>query len=206
MPPKPTLRIGLIVECGNQGAEWKALPVLIRKIRAGLLYELVAMDSKEKLLQSCGEQAKTLFDIGCQYVLIVWDLRPAWPDKKHKPCRREERLKVIDTLNRAGVNSTKVVLLCISMEFEAWLLADGVAITAFIDPDGRWTPVPSHKKTDRNQNPKATLNTIFKPSKYGEYLDREHAVKICEHITSLSRMNKVKSFKRFRSKLDGIVA
>lgn len=204
MPKEPPPRIGLIVECGREGAEWRALPVLIEKIRPGTTVDRVAMDNKDLLLQGCADEARTLLDVGCDRVFIVWDLRPPWDDEAARPSCKDERQTMIDTLNRGRVDLEKVVLLCITMEFEAWLIADGAAITRFLDPANRFKAVSDDPKPEQNQNPKGTLNTIFKPSKYREYLDREHAHRICQQVTSLSRMKKTKSFKRFVAKLTAI--
>ncbi len=140
------MKIGLIVESGPQGAEPQVLPKLIDKLGHKCDISIVTFDNKPKLIEGCGKAAEQLFDEGCDKVLIVWDLYPAWrvPEKKvkegkkrkkAKPCRREDRLAIAASLTAAGIDPRCVPLICIEEELEAWIAADGCAFGGLVPAD-----------------------------------------------------------------------
>ena len=81
------MTIGFIFECGPQGADKQVCEYLAGQLKPGQKIISQTMDNKLKLLEGAAAVAKKLLEQGCERVLIVWDLRPAWPDKKDKPCR-----------------------------------------------------------------------------------------------------------------------
>ena len=94
--------IGFIFECGPQGADKHVCEYLASQLRPGVKPISRTMDNKPNLLEGAASVAKRLLEEGCERVLIVWDLRPAWPDKKEKPCRATERQTLLDALAQAG--------------------------------------------------------------------------------------------------------
>jgi len=79
------MKVGFIFECGPQGADKQVCEYLAAQIRPGIMPVSRTLDNKANLLKDAGKVAAALLAEGCERVLIVWDLRPAWPDKKHKP-------------------------------------------------------------------------------------------------------------------------
>jgi hypothetical protein len=134
--------------------------------------------------------------------LIVWDLRPAWPDKKDKPCRAKERQTLLDALAKEGLQNAPVYLVCVEQELESWLLACDHALSAFLS-----TPAHPHKVTrvrrpDQVANPKSALITYFKRARGMTYDDRVHAIKVLRAAAlDLNRLRCSGSFARFELKL-----
>ena len=84
------MTIGLIPECGPQGADKFVCEYLAAKLRPNVTVVSRTMDDKPNLLSNAAKAAALLLADGCERVLIIWDLRPAWPDKDNKPCRAAE--------------------------------------------------------------------------------------------------------------------
>ena len=97
------MTLGLIFECGPQGADKQVCEYLVQHIKPGIKVSSKTLDNKDNLLRDAGKVAAQLLKDGCTCVLIVWDLRPAWPDKKHKPCRHAERQTLLTRLGEAGL-------------------------------------------------------------------------------------------------------
>ena len=81
------MTIGLIFECGPQGADKQVCEYLAKAIRPGVALTSKTLDNKENLLRDAGRVAAQMLKDGCHCVLIIWDLRPSWPDRREKPCR-----------------------------------------------------------------------------------------------------------------------
>ena len=159
------------------------------------------LDDKPNLIADCGSTAAQLLEDCCDRVVIIWDLRPAWPDKKSKPCLVEERKAIIGSLLSANVQSEEVYLVCIQQELEAWLLADERAIETVLSTDAHPVKIKRRRKVDQIQNPKAALNNLFKEHRGRRYVDRVHAKQIVESMIDLKRLQKVDSFLRFQRAL-----
>lgn len=162
------------------------------------------MDNKLNLLEGAANVAKRLLrQDGCNKVLIIWDLRPAWPDKKDKPCRANERNILLKGLGDAGLqdNST-VYLVCIEQELESWLLACEHAISTFLSTPAHPYKAKVVKKPDREQQPKAIMNNHFQQAKGYRYEDRLHALKVLKADEfDVKRLRRSVSFMRFETKL-----
>ena len=134
----PPATIGMVFECGSQGADKLVCEYLVQQIRPGVTLKSRTLDDKRKLLRDAGKVAAQLLKDGCCCVMIVWDLRPAWPDKAERPCRHDERLAVLARLAEAGVPPTAgfyAKLLVVQAVIEAgylWLAV--VAVSMFIRP------------------------------------------------------------------------
>src|SRR6266700_7911181 len=77
------MRVGMIFECGQNGADGKVYPYLAHRLRSDLEIQPFFLDSKPRLIQECGAATKRLLEIDkCVGVLIIWDLRPPWPVKE----------------------------------------------------------------------------------------------------------------------------
>ena len=124
------MKIGMIFECGPEGADKKVCEYLARQLVPNLEISSIPLDTKPKLVADCGEVTAILLSEGCERVLIIWDLFPSW--NKEEPCRKEDREQIFESLKQAGVSSPNVYLICIREELEAWLIADGQALSKVI--------------------------------------------------------------------------
>lgn len=196
-------KVGFIFECGLKGADVQVCEYLATQVRPDITPVSRTLDNKENLLRDAGKVAAALLADGCERVLIVWDLRPAWPDKKHKPCRRAERLAVLDAVAKAGVAGRPVFLVCVEQELESWLLADEAKISAYLSTAAHpYNKVDRCKSPDRVPNPKAVMMNHFRIAKGCRYEDRTHAIKIMTTgDTDFRKLRRSPSFARFEEKL-----
>lgn len=198
------MKIGFVFECGPQGADKQVCEYLAGKLLPRASFISRTLDNKANLLSQAGEVAAALLRDGCARVLVVWDLRPAWPEKKHKPCRHNERAALLDSLAKAGVAKWPVFLVCIEQELESWLLADEAKLSAFLSTQAHAHVVKRVKHPDRVPQPKASVLNHFKSARGWRYEDRVHAVKIvCQDEPDLRKLRRSTSFARFESKLLG---
>lgn len=196
-------KIGFVFECGLKGADVQVCEYLATQIRPGITPVSRTLDNKENLLRDAGKVAAALLADGCERVLIVWDLRPAWPDKKHKPCRRNERLAILDALAKSGVADKPVFLVCVEQELESWLLADETKIADYLSTAAHaYDKVNRMKNPDRVTNPKAVMMSHFNAARGWRYEDRTHAIKIVSlGEVNFRKLRRSPSFCRFEEKV-----
>ena len=195
-------KVGFIFECGPQGADKQVCEYLAKQIRTGITPVSRTLDNKPNLLSDAGKVAAELLADGCERVLIVWDLRPSWPDKKDKPCRKVEREAIADGVSKAGLAGRPVYLVCIEQELESWLLADETKISAHLSTSAHPYPAKKTKQPDRVTNPKSVMMNHFRKAGRGRYDDRIHAVKVISSgEINLRKLERSISFARFSEKL-----
>lgn len=191
--------LGLILECGPQGADKQVCEYLIERIRPGMRVRSETLDNKANLLRDSGKVAARLLKDGCECVLIVWDLRPAWPDRTDKPCRHAERIELLSRLAEAGVpEDAPVYLVCVEQELESWLLANERALSAFLSTPAHPFPVPRVRSPDRHPQPKAEVIGLFKQARGWRYNDTVHAIRVLKAVQlDFGRLRSSESFCRF---------
>ena len=201
------MTIGLIFECGPQGADKQVCEYLAKAIRPGVALTSKTLDNKENLLRDAGRVAAQMLKDGCNCVLIVWDLRPSWPDKKEKPCRAAERQQILDSLASAGVALTApVYLVCIEQELESWVIACDHAIAAYLSTQAHPYQAKQYKKPDRERRPKALMNNHFKDARGWVYEDRADAIRVLKAADlDFKRLRRSPTFVRFETKLQECV-
>lgn len=196
------MSVGFVFECGPQGADKQVCEYLAEQLLPGIQFISRTMDNKLKLLDGAAEIAKDLLADGCERVLIVWDLRPAWPDKKDKPCRAAERQTLLDALVKQELQDMPVYLVCVEQELESWLLSSEHAISAYLSTPAHAYEAKKVKKPDRERQPKAVMNNYFQEARGRPYEDRVHAVSVLKAAPlDLRRLRRSVSFARFESKL-----
>ena len=195
--------IGMIFECGPQGADKQVCEYLARHIKPGVRISSRTLDDKVNLLRDAGKVAAQLLKDGCACVLVVWDLRPAWPDTKRKPCRHDERQSILNRLAEAGVSPhAPVYLICIEQELESWLLANERAISALLSTPAHAYRVPRVKVPDTVAQPKAAMVKHFTDAKGWRYDDKVDAIRVLTaSAVDLPRLRRSASFGRFEAKL-----
>ncbi|MGH8017627.1 MAG: DUF4276 family protein [Opitutaceae bacterium] len=202
------MKIGLILECGPDGADQAVCTIAARKLLGERTeIETATLGNKPALLRDCGAAADRLLNASeCERVLIVWDLYPAWRARREKPCRHEDREAIFQSLRNAGVRRASVSLICIQEELEAWLLADDRALQRVINDlvhphaAGR---VPRTAAPDAKPGPKTALNRLFQKLTHRPYVDRIHARLIANQWIDWRRLEASPTFCRFRDKLTG---
>ncbi|BAZ36725.1 hypothetical protein NIES4101_26450 (plasmid) [Calothrix sp. NIES-4101] len=197
------MKVGMIFECGPDGADKKVCEHLARMLQKDIEILSLTLDNKQNLVSECGNAAVQLLKDGCERILIIWDLYPAWREKK-APCRKEDRAAIMESLAQAEVTSSQIYLVCIHEELEAWLLADGRAISLVVSKPTHQVKIKDKKNPERVKNPKKYLNKIFKENLGCPYLDRQHAKMIVEKLENLTKLQYCPTFVRFAEKLTGI--
>lgn len=198
------MTLGLIFECGPQGADKQVCEYLVQYIKPGIKVSSKTLDNKANLLRDAGKVAAQLLRGGCTCVLIIWDLRPAWPDKKESPCRHSERQTLLARLGEAGLPANApVYLVCIEQELESWLLANEHAISARLSTPAHPYVAPRVKNPDFEPQPKAKMIKHFKMARNWRYDDKVDAVRVLQAVNvDLARLRRSTSFGRFESKLN----
>ena len=200
------MKSGCIVECGPHGAEMKVIPFLAKQLCPDIEVDVIPLDRKPRLIQQCGEWTAGLLDEGCDRVLIIWDLYPAWREAGVNPCRREDREAIFRALEKAGVGpaqiEAQVGLVCIQEELEAWLIADGRALSSVLSTQAHPVRVRHYNNAEQIKNPKKALKRKFKEHTGRQYLDRFHAIQIVRALPDFNRLRRLETFARFCRKLE----
>lgn len=200
-------RVGFMVECARDGADHKVIDHVVRRLRPDVDPVFAFLGSKRNLLTDGPSLvAGLLTSDHCARVFVVWDLIPCdLPDPRGSPCRRNERAALLAALTREGVDLSRVTLVCITYELEAWLLADGAAITAVLErPTHPIKKIKSERRPEEHPNPKKTLQKLFKEHRGKDYLDARHAIEIVKNVTDLGKLESAPSFARFAERLRGV--
>lgn len=196
------MKVGLILECGPQGADKAVCEYLAKLLDPEMEVVSLTLDNKPKLIENCADAVTNLFELdGCDRVVIVWDLYPAWREAGEKPCRKQDRERILKELKKADVNNPNVFLVCIEEELEAWLLSEDQAISAVLSRPNREVKVGRERHPERVRNPKATLNKIFQENTGRPYSDLLHAKLIVRNIVNTNRLRRCETFVRFALKV-----
>jgi len=197
------MKVGMLFECGPYGADKSVCEHLVHMLDPDIEVASVTLDNKPNLVSECGIFAAQLLADGCDRIIIIWDLYPAWREKGQRPCRKEDCEMIRHSLATAEVTLDNVYLVCIQEELEAWLLADGRAISAVLSKPTHPVKVKDKKKPEAIKNPKKQLNKIFQENTGRPYVDRQHAKMIVEKLEDLNKLRRCVSFVRFAEKITG---
>ena len=193
------MKVGMIFECGPKGADRKVCVRLAKLLDSSLRILVRTAGNKPLLERDCGELASQLFDRGCERVIIVWDLYPSWTSEN--PCRKQDCEAIFSSLNDAGVDQSKVALVCIEKELETWLLADERAIERTLSKPHRRARIGRRRNVEQIRNPKSALREVFRQLGGMDYNDYYHAELIARQITDFQRLKRIETFRRFALKV-----
>lgn len=193
----------MIFECGPGGADLQVCRHLACLLQSDIEIAHVTLGNKPHLVAECGTAAARLLAEGCERVVIVWDLYPPWRPNKQKPYRKEDREAIFQSLSRAGVDALQASLVCIEEELEAWLIADGRALTSVLSRPAHPVKIQDIKNVEKTRKPKTRLNQIFQQHVGKPYVDRIHARLIVEALPDLTRLRRCETFVRFAVKVTG---
>lgn len=202
------LKLGLVLECGREGADERVLRCLVRRLSPETKIVVRAMNDKGSLFREGIQSAQALITIEkCDRVFVIWDLHPEWEDeldpKRAIKCKdecEELRKQLAKVEQRA-----KIELICIIKALETWLLADERALSEFFSTPSHPVKVPRVKKPQNDNDPKGHLMKLFTEyrGRHVRYTDRLDAVRIIQKAPDTNRLGKVPSFQRLLEKLLG---
>lgn len=193
------MKVGMIFECGPEGADRKVCEHLAKQIQPDIEIESITLDNKKNLVSECGKAAARLLASGCDRVVIMWDLYPSW--REVAPCRKEDREDIQRSLAAEEVDAKKVFLVCIEEELEAWLIADNRAIEVLLSKPHRQVRIDRERHPERVSNPKKRLMQIYRREGGRPYNDLVDAEKIVKAMPDLERIKRCETFVRFALKV-----
>ena len=186
--------IGIICEAGLGSEDEQVLRHLAGRIRPDATPMIRPLGRKPDLIVQCGQVAQALFDSGCERVLVVWDVFPRWgrPDGEG-----QDIADVRAILTQAGLaDHPCLFLVAIQAELEAWLLADGSALSATLSRPTHPVIIGHTRNVEHNTNPKKRLERIF--GQHGRsYTPKTDALAIIKHVpANFGTLGKLRAFKR----------
>ncbi len=195
------MKVGILVECGREGLE----DVMMRRICTLLqqehgepsAFEIVPMDNKARLIRDSGAAVANLLRDGCDKVVILWDERPAWPDRRERLCWHEDRQHILASLQANQVETAYAKLICIEREFESWLLFDEPMLSRVLSREAHPVKVSAQRNPDRIKNPKGAMRKLFREHGGGCYNDVQLARRLAASLLELNRLRKCSTFVRF---------
>jgi hypothetical protein len=162
------------------------------------------------LILECGASAADLIQLGCERVVIVWDLYPAWQSDGQKPCLHADREKAFAALSAAQVPLEQVALVAIESMLECWFLADELALAAFLSAKLRKEISAQqigkqNSPPEKQRRPKDALSSKFEAVGGSRYLDFNDAEAIARH-TDIGKLrgSRCPTFERFWQKISGL--
>ncbi len=97
----------------------------------------------------------------------------------------------------------RVSLVCIREELEAWLIADGRAVSAVLSTPAHPQNIGHVKRPETTPKPKTRLTKLFQEHVHRIYSDRQDAVMIARALPDLARLDLISTFTRFRIRILG---
>jgi hypothetical protein len=193
------MKIGIICEGGLQSEDQQVLRALAQRIVPGTQLEVHPQGNKPELFANCGSVTEALLASGYCRVLIVWDVQPRWgrPDGAQQDNQDIQR----ELAQHGLANHPCVFLVPIKAELEAWLLADGSALSQVLSRPAHPVRVSNTSNVESQANPKKRLGSIFQRN--GKpYVPTTHAAQIVASLkTNFGVLGKVPSFRQFGAAL-----
>ena len=205
------MKIGIICEGRLGGEDAQVFEHFAKRIAPHAAVRAFPQGNKPELISKAGEVTAGLFETGYDRVLILWDIMPRWgsPDGE---AQDTQDLQV--SLASAGVAAHPCLfLIAIHKMLEAWLLADGKALSAVLSRPAHPVKVSNTGKADTVEDPKKTLENLFKrhgksfgiQPEQGTYLPKLVALRIAENVpANFGQLGKLASFKKFGRSLTQI--
>lgn len=198
------MKIGIICEGRLGGEDAQLFEYFAKRIAPRAAVKAFPQGTKPELIDKAGDVAATLFATGYTRVLILWDIMPRWG----RPDGEEQDTQDIQaSLASAGVDVHPCLfLIAIHKELEAWLLADGSALSAVLSRPAHPVVIAHTKNADTETNPKKRLERLFEQHNVpfgpqptqGAYQPKLAAIRIAEKIpANFGQLGKLESFKKF---------
>lgn len=200
------MKIGMVFECGQKGADGKVYPYLAQQLRSDIEITTFFLDNKPGLIGKSGIAVKQLLEIdGCEKIILIWDLRPPWKKSKSEPlCAVEDCNRIIEVLKVSQLTPQQlhhVRLICVEQELETLLLFDTQAISSYLSEiTGRNCRIKPISHPERNPNPKQVLYKMFQENHCREYRDSLDAEKMIRQ-SNIARLRRCPAFARFERRI-----
>jgi len=198
------MKVAIVCEGRLAGEDAQVFEHFARRIAPGAAVKTFPQGTKPELFVEAGSVTKSLFATGYDKVLIIWDILPRWekPDGE-----AQDRLDLLPSLVNAGVDTHPCLfLIAIHKELEAWLLADGTALSAVLSRPAHPVVIAHTRNADTVTNPKKRLEQLFEQHNVpfgpqpmqGAYQPKLAAIRIAEQIPAhFGQLGKLSSFKKF---------
>lgn len=198
------MKVGIICEGRVGGEDAQVFEHFATRISPSANVKTFPQGSKPVLIANAGQVAASLFATGYDKVLILWDIMPRFgrPDGEV-----QDTQDIMASLANANLAQHPCLfLIAIHKELEAWLLADGSALSALFSRPAHPVPVAHNKNADTVANPKKRLEKLFKQHnvpfgpqpQQGDYQPKLAAIRIAERIpANFGQLGKLASFKKF---------
>ncbi|MBS0500020.1 MAG: hypothetical protein JSR74_06770 [Proteobacteria bacterium] len=205
------MKVGIVCEGRVAGEDAQVFEYFARRIAPGDTVKAFPQGTKPELFANAGDMAKTLFATGYDKVLVIWDILPRW----NKPDGEvQDRNDLQPSLVNAGVHAHPCLfLIAIHKELEAWLLADGTALSTVLSRPAHPVRIKDHKNAETDANPKKKLEKLFEaynmpfgpqPAQ-GSYQPKLAAVRIAEKVPpNFGQLGKLESFRQFGRALKAV--
>ncbi|MDO9202114.1 MAG: hypothetical protein Q7U58_12415, partial [Hydrogenophaga sp.] len=198
------MKVGIVCEGRLAGEDAQVLEHFARRIVPQAEVTVFPQGTKPQLFTNAGGVAQSLFATGYDRVVIVWDILPRWdkPDGE-----AQDLLDLQPSLVNAGVDTHPCLYkVAIHKELEAWLLADGSALSAALSRPAHPVTIKDNKNAETEGNAKKKLERLFErhnvpfgpqPSQ-GSYQPKLAALRIAEKVpANFGQLGKLKSFRHF---------
>ena len=202
------MKVGIICEGRLGGEDAQVFEHFAKRIAPQDAVRAFPQGNKPELIANAGNVAANLFATGYDKVLIMWDIEPRWgrPDGEH-----QDTQDIHVSLTSAGMEAHPCLFLIgIHKELEAWLLADGSALSKLLSTTAHPVKIKDTKNADQVANPKKHLEKLFAKHNVpfgpqpmqGAYQPKLAAIRIAEQIpANFGQLGKLGSFKKFGQSL-----
>lgn len=205
------MKVGIVCEGRLGGEDAQVFEHFARRIAPEAAVKTFPQGTKPELIAEAGAVVASLFATGYDKVLIMWDIEPRWG----KPDGEQQDTQDIQvSLGNAGVAAHPCLfLIAIHKELEAWLLADGSALSKLLSTPTHSVKIKDIKNADQDANPKKRLEKLFAKHNVpfgpqpmqGAYQPKLAAIRIAERIpANFGQLGKLGSFKKFGRALTAI--
>lgn len=189
------MRVAIVCEGAPGGEDQQVLEYLARRIRPDADVKAFPQGQKPLLIASAGTMVQALIAEGFDRVLIMWDVYPRWG----KPNGEQVDAAEIQASLLASYAQAHpcVFLIAIHKELEAWLLADGGALSQVLSRPTRQSRIDNTRNAEHNANPKKRIESLF--SANGKtYTPKSHAAAIAAALPrNFGMLGGLPAFKRF---------
>jgi hypothetical protein len=189
------MKIAILCEGAPGGEDQQVFEQLARRIQPEALLRMIPLGSKPNLMSRAGDVVQALIADGYDRIVILWDILPRWGRPDGEELDAEE---LMANLRSSGVEEFPCLfLVAIHKELEAWLLADGGALSAVLSRPAHPVRVTDTRNADHNANPKKRLELVFK--QHGRtYTPKSHAGAIVKALPrNFGALGGLASFKKF---------
>lgn len=203
------MKVAIVCEGRLGGEDAQVFEHFARRIAPGAAVKTFPQGTKPELIAKAGNVVASLFATGYDKVLIMWDIEPRWGKLDGE---QQDTQDIQVSLSNAGVAAHPCLfLIAIHKELEAWLLADGTALSAVLSRPAHPVSIAHTKNAATVANPKKRLEKLFEQHNVpfgfqpaqGSYQPKLAALRIAERIpANFGQLGKLASFSAYSGERD----